>query len=142
MAKNDHAAGTNQPHDGADGRRNQTHGNGDDIETRVELGGSNAGLTDLEVCAVESANQVHTSDNKDNIEQEPGVGKEGVDAKHYKDDSIVAGEVAKVVVDARLGLGEIGRLGHALDVEELRDRAEIREAVGHGGATKAREAIA
>lgn len=142
MAKNDYAAGADQPHDGADGRRNQAHRNGDDIETRVELGGGNAGLTNLEICAVESSNQVHAGDNEDNVEEEPGVGEEGIDAKHHKDDGIVAGEVAQVVVDARLGLSEIGRLGHALDVEELRDRAEIREAVGHGGATEAREAIA
>lgn len=142
MSKNDHAAGANQPHDGADGRGNQADGNGDDIETRVELGRGNARLANLEICAVESANQIHASDNEDNVEEQPGVGQEGIDAKHDKDDSIVAGEVAQIVVDARLGLSEVGRLGHTLDVEKLRDRAEIREAVGHGGAAEAREAIA
>lgn len=142
MSKNDHTAGANQPHNGADGRGNQADGDGDDIETRVELGRGNAGLTNLEICAVESANQVHTSDNEDDVKEEPRVGKEGIDAKHDKDDSIVAGEVAQVVVDARLGLGEVGRLGHTLDVEELGDRAEVREAVGHRGAAKARETIA
>lgn len=142
MAKDDYAAGANQPHDSADWRRNEAHGDGDDIETRVELRGGDAGLTDLEICAVESANQVHASHDKNDIEEEPGVGEKGIDAEHDKDDSIVAGEVAQIVVNAGLRLGEVGRFGYALDVEKLRDGAEVREAVRHGGAAKAREAVA
>lgn len=128
VAENDNAAGANQPHDGAEGRRNQTNRDRNDVQTGVQLGGCEASLSDFEVLAVELANDVHAGNNEDDVEQEPGVGEEGIDAEHHENDGIVAGEVTQVEIDARLDLSEVLRLRHALDVEELRDRAEVGKA--------------
>lgn len=141
MAKDDNAAGANQPHDGAERRGNKTDRDRDDVQTGIQLGGCEASLSDFEVLAVEPANDVHADNNEDDVEQEPGVGKEGVDAEHREDDSIVAGEVAQVVVDARLDLSEVLWLRHALDVEELRNRAKIGKTAGHRGRADAIKSV-
>lgn len=141
MAKDDNAAGADQPHDGAERRRDQTDRNRDDVQTSVELRGREASRADLEVLAVQLANDVHAEDNEDDVEQKPRVGEKGVDAEHHEDDGIVAGEVAQVVVDARLDFGEVLRLRHPLDIEELRDRAEVGKTAGHRGRAKATEPV-
>lgn len=141
VAKYDHAAGTNQPHDGAERRRDQTDGNRNDVETGVELGGCEAGRTDLEVLAIEPADNVHAGHNEDDVEKKPGVGKKGVDAQHHEDDGIIAGEVAQIVVDARLDFGKVFWLRHPLDVEELRDRAKVGETTRNRGRADAIESV-
>lgn len=142
VAQNDHAARTNEPHDSGDGRGKETDRNGNDIETSVELRGGDARLANLEVLAVELANQEHTRDDKDDVKQQPGVREKGVDAEHHKDDGIVAREVAEVVVDTGLCFGKVGWLRQALDVHKFGDRPEVREAVRKGGRAQALEAVA
>lgn len=106
------------------------------------MGGSKAGLADLKVLAVELSDEIHAENDEDDIEQEPRVGEEGVNAEHDKDNGIVAREVAQVVVDTRLDLSEVLGLRHALDVEKLRDRAQVRKAVGEGRRADVRESVA
>lgn len=60
-----------------------------------------------------------TNDNKDNVEEQPRVGKKSVYAKHHEDYSIVAREATDVNVDTRLHLGKVGGFRQALNVEEL-----------------------
>lgn len=141
VAKNDHTAGANEPHDGAEGRRNQADRDGNDVQTGVQLGGGEAGLADLEVLTVKLADEEHAEDDKDDVEEKPGVGEQSVDAEHGKYDGIVAGEVAEVVVDTRLGFGEVLRLGHPLEVEELRNGPEVGKSARQGGRTNAVETV-
>lgn len=141
VAKNDHTAGANEPHDGAEGRRNQADRDGDDVQTGVQLGGGEAGLADLEVLAVELADEKHAEDDEDDVKKKPGVGEQSIDAEHGKDHGIVAGEVTEVVVDTRLGFGEVLGLRQPLEVEELRDGPEVRESAGQGGRTDAVESV-
>lgn len=141
VAKNDHTAGANEPHDGAEGRRNQADRDGNDVQTGVQLGGGEAGLADLEVLAVELADEKHAEDDEDDVEKKPGVGEQSIDAEHGKDHGIVAGEVTEVVVDTRLGFGEVLGLRQPLEVEELRDGPEVRESAGQGGRTDAVESV-
>lgn len=131
VAKNDNAAGANQPHDGAERRGDQANRDRNDVQTSVQLGGCKAGLANFEVLAVELPNDVHAENNEDEVEQKPGVGEEGVDAEHHEDDGIVAGEVTQIVVDTRLDLSKVLGLRHPLDVEELGDRAEVGKTAGH-----------
>lgn len=133
VAKNDHTAGANEPHDGAEGRRDQTNRDGNDVQTGVQLRGGEAGLADLEILAVELADEEHAEDDEDDVEKKPGVGQQGVDAEHGKDHGIVAGEVTEIVVDTRLGFGEVLGLRQPLEVEELGNGPEVGESAGQGG---------
>lgn len=142
MANDDDEAGTNEPGNSSKGRRDKTDGDGNDVETGVELRGGGAESADLEIAAVELANDKHARGDKDDVEQKPPVGQEGVDAQHDKDDGIVAGEVAEVVVDTRLHLAKVLRLGEALDVKELGDGAQVGEARGQRRRPDAVEAVA
>lgn len=141
VAKNDHAAGANEPHDGAEGRGDQANGDGNDIKTGVQLRGGEAGLADLEVLAVELADEEHAEDDEDDVKEEPGVGKQGIDAEHGKDHGIVAGEVAEIVVDTRLGFGKVLGLRQPLEVEELGNGPEVGESAGQGGGSYAVEPV-
>ena len=141
MANNDDETGTNKPGNSSKRRGDKTDGNSNNIETGVELRGGGAERADLEVAAVKLADDEHAGGNEDDIKQKPPVGQEGVDAKHDKDDGIVAGEVAEVVVDTRLHVTKVLWLGEALDVEELGDRAQVGEARGQRRRPDAVEAI-
>lgn len=90
VAKNDHTAGANEPHDGTERRRNQTDRDGNDVQTGVQLGGGESGLADLEVLAIELANEKHAEDDENDVEKKPRVGEQGIDTEHGKDNSIVA----------------------------------------------------
>lgn len=129
MANDDQAAGANQPHDSEEGRREKTDRDRNDVQSRVQLRSGEAVLANLKITAVELANEPHAGNDEDNVKEQPRVSEQGVDAEHHEHDSIVAGEVAQVIVDAGLHLGEVFGLGEALDIEELRERAQVREAV-------------
>ncbi len=141
MANDDHAAGANQPHERAEGRSNEPYRDRDDIEGSVELRRGEALLSNLEITTLELADQEHARDDKDNVEQEPDVGEQGVEEEHHKDDGIVAREVAQVIVDAGLGFAKIGGFGEALHVEELGDGSQVGEPARDGARAEARNAI-
>ena len=65
------------------------------------------------------------------------MGEQAVDAEHREDSSVIAGEVAQVVVDTALRLTKVGRLGDALEIEELADGAQVGEARRDGGGAQA-----
>jgi len=99
-------------------------------------------LPDLEVATIELANHPHTNGDEDNGEEESRVGQERVDAKHDEYDSIVAREVAEIVVNTRLHLGKITRLRQTLEVEELGDGTQVGEPVAERSGAETRETLA
>lgn len=111
VAEDGHTGSANKPHQSRERRGNQTQRDGDDEQTRVELRGCGTEGADFEIAAVEAANNEHAADDEDDVEEEEPVGEQGVDAEHGKDDGIVGGVVAEVVVDAGLGLAKVGGLG-------------------------------
>ena len=134
--------GANEPEHSRKWRCKQAKGNGDDGETGVELRGSGAPAADLEIVALKLADAVHADDDEADDKKQQQVSQQAVDAEHGEHSSVVAGEVSEVVVDATLGLAEVGGLGDALDVEELGDGAQVGEARGDGGRAQAVEAAA
>lgn len=141
VAKDDDAARAEQPRDGGEGRGDQTDGNGDDGQAGVQLRRGGAQGADLEVASVELANEEHADGDEDDVEEQPPVGKERVDAEHDEDDGIVARVVAQIVVDTRLQLGKVLGLVDALDVQELRDGTQVREPASQGSRAHAGKAI-
>lgn len=141
MANDDDTAGTDEPGNGSKGRRDKTDGDGDNIKTSVQLRGGGAHGAELEIAAIKLADEEHAGDHKDDIEKQPPVGQQSVDAEHDEDDGVVAGEVAEVVVDAGLHVGKVLGLGQALDIEELGQRTQVREARGQRGRPDAVEAV-
>ncbi|KFZ11316.1 hypothetical protein V501_04826 [Pseudogymnoascus sp. VKM F-4519 (FW-2642)] len=123
------------------GRREEAQGDGDDEEEGVELGGGDAVGPELEVATVELANGPHAADDEEDDEEEERVRHQAVDAEHHEYGGIVAGEVAQVPVDARLGLAEVGGLGQALEVEELGDGLDVGEAGADGLRAEASKAV-
>lgn len=141
MTENGHASSTNQPEQGREWRGNQTQGNGDDEQTRVQLRRRGAESANFEIAAVQASDEPHADNNEDDVEEQEPVGEESVQAQHAKDDGVVAGEVAEVVVDTRLHLTEVGRLGESLEVEELGDGSQVGESSGQGTRSEAREPV-
>ena len=101
------------------------------------MGGGCLESADLEVATFEPADEPHAKHNKDDIKEQPEVCDEGVDAEHDKDDGIVAGEVAQIVVDSTLHFAEIVGLGQSLDIEELGDGLDVGKPGGEGLITQA-----
>lgn len=132
MTDNADTRGTDEPESGAEGVGEDGKRNGDDQQTGVELRSSGAESANLNITTLEFANTVHTTNNEENDESQEPVGDQGVDAQHDEEDSIVAGEVAKVVVDTVLNFAEVLRLGDLLEVEELGDGFQIGEAGADG----------
>lgn len=137
-----HARCANQPEHGREGRSPQTKRHGDDDESSVELRSASTEGTNLKIIAVEAANDPHAGDDKDDVEEQDPVGEQSIDAEHDKDDSIVAREMAQVIVDARLHLGKVGGLRDSLHVEELGQRSKVGEATTERTRAKALEALA
>lgn len=125
MAKDGDTGRSDEPEDGGEGRRPETNRNGNDEESSVELPGGGTEISDLEVVALKFANSIHAQYDKNDVEEKTEVGKEAVDAEHDEDSSIIAGEVAQVVVDTALDFAEVGGLGNALEVEELGDGPQV-----------------
>lgn len=141
MTKDGHTRSANQPEQGADGRSIQTQGHGDDDKTSIQLGRGGTQGAEFEITTLETADQVHTGNDQDDVEEQCPVGEQSVDAQHAEDDSIVAREVAEVIVDSRLHLAKIGRLGDTLEVEELRDGLEVGEAASDAAGSQALKAL-
>lgn len=131
MTESSHASSTNQPEGKRDGRRPETERNSNDEQCGVQLRGTCAKESDIEIATIEFADSVHTTSDQDNDEQENGVREETVDAQHEEDNEVVAGEVGEVVVDTALHFAKVGWLGDALDVEELGDGLEVGETRAH-----------
>lgn len=77
---------------------------------------------------VEAADDEQACKDEDDVEHKEPICEQRVDAKHDKNDGIVAREVAQVVVDTGLGLNKVGGLGDTLEVEELGDGTQVGEA--------------
>lgn len=99
--------GTDEPESGTEGVGDDGKGNGDDEESGVELGGSGAEIANLDITALEFADTEHATNNEENVEGQEPVCEQSVDAQHDEEDGIVAGKVAKVVVDAVLDLAKV-----------------------------------
>lgn len=141
MAEDDRAVGADEPQDRGQRRRHQTDRDRNDVEGRVELGCREALATNFEVVAVEFSNQPHADNDEDDVEQQPRVGQEGIDAKRHENHGIVAREVPDVVVDARLGFGKVGGLRQALEVEEFGEGAQVREPASQRPGSHARDTV-
>lgn len=125
MADDGDTAGSDQPGNGREGRGNQANWYRDYQQASVELAGRGFESTDLKVTSVELTDEEHAEGDKDDVEEQPPVRQQGVDAEHNENDAVVAAEVAEVVVDARLNLAKVLRLGKALEVEELGQGPEV-----------------
>lgn len=141
VTEDGHATGTNQPQDGGEGRCNESDRHGEHNQTRVELRGRCVNGTNVEIAPTELANGPHAAHDEDNVKEQPKVGDEAVDAEHGKEDGIVAGEVAEIIVDTRLDLAKVLRLRHALQIKEFRQWFEIGEAGAEGLRTHAGQTI-
>ncbi|KFX91118.1 hypothetical protein O988_07908 [Pseudogymnoascus sp. VKM F-3808] len=102
---------------------------------------SDAVSPELQVAAVELANDPQAADDEEDDEEEHWVRHQAVDAEHYKDGRIVAGEVAQVPVDARLGFAEVFGLGETLEVEELGNGLDVSKAGADGLRAEASKAV-
>lgn len=131
MAQDGDAAGPDEPEHRGEGRGDDHEGNADDEETSVKLAGRELGEAKVQISAAQLADPPHATNDEEYDEEQREVGQQRVDAEHDEDSGIVAAEVAKVVVDARLDLAEVLGLAEALDVEELRDGLQVRESRGY-----------
>lgn len=141
MAKDGHTSCADQPKDRRDGRSPDTKRDANTQQSSVELRSVEAAEADVQVTAIKFTDAPKTGSHKDDDEEQKGVGQQAVDAEHNKDDGIVAGEVAQVVVDAALDLSKIGRLRNALEVEELGDGAQVGETSAQRLAAEGVEAV-
>lgn len=128
MAENADARRTDKPESGTKGIGDDGKGNGDDEQSGVQLRSGGAEVANLDVATLELADTVHTTNDEEDVESQEPVCEQGVDAQHDEEDGIVAGEVAKVVVDAVLYFAKVLGLGDLLEVEELGDRLQVGEA--------------
>lgn len=94
----------------------------------------------MKVVALKLADAEHAADNEADNEEEEQVCEQAVDAEHDEDSGVVAGKVAKVVVDSALNLAKVGGLGDTLDIEELGDGPQVGEARGDRRRAQAVEA--
>ena len=141
VAEDDHAASTDQPQRRGQRRCDDSYRDRNAVQRRVELRGCEALLAELQVAAVEFANDIVPADNEHDVEEQIEVGEQRIDGEHDKHGRVVAGEVAQVVVDTRLHLAKVGRLRDALEVEELADGAEVGESRGDGSRPEAGEPV-
>lgn len=142
MTESCHASSTNQPEGKRDGRRPETERNSNDEQCGVELRGTGAKKSNVEIATVEFADPVHTTSDQYNDEEKNGVSEETVDTQHEEHDKVVAGEVGQVVVDTALHFAKVGGLGDAFEIEELGDGLKIGETRAHRRRAHALEAVA
>lgn len=127
VTEDGHTGCADQPEGRRDGRGIDTQWDANAQQTSVELRGIEATESQVQVTAVKFPDAPDTGSREDDDEKQERVGQQAVDAEHDEDDGIVAGEVAQVVIDAALDFTEVGRLGQALEVEELGDWAQVGE---------------
>ena len=94
----------------------------------------------IEVATLEFADSPHTTNDEADDEEEKPFGEKGVDGEHEEDTHVVCGKVAQVEVDSILSLAEVGRLRQSLEVEELGNWLETREASAEALGTHSIEA--
>ena len=130
----------NEPESRRKGRGPKSGRNCNDEERSVQLRGSSAPATELEIISLQLADSEHATDYEADDEEKPQVGDQAVDAEHDENGGIVARKVAQVVVDSALYLAKVGGLGNALEVEELGNWSQVGESRGDGGIAQAVEA--
>lgn len=128
MAQDGDTRCSDEPKNGGERRGQEAERNADDHEGCVELRCGGTPAANLEVVALELSDSVHATNEQEDDEKQAFISEQAVDDEHGEDGSIVAREVAQVVVDPALNLAEVGRLGDAFDVEELVDGAKVCEA--------------
>lgn len=131
VAKDGHTGSADQPHKCSKEGRQERRRDGNAEQSRVQLRSVETAEAQVEVAAVELANSKETARDEDNKEQERPVGQQAVNAEHHKDDRIVAGEVAEVVVDTALDFTKVLGLGQTFKVEELGDGAQVGKSGAH-----------
>src|ERR1700761_919111 len=132
MTQNSDAAGTDEPEHSPNGTRVDGEWDSDDEKAGVELRRGCPEKADIEIIALQLADSPHATNHQENDEEQRQVGEKAVDEEHDKDGGIVAGEVAKVVVDPALDLAKVLGLGEAAEVEELAYGLEVRKSRGDG----------
>lgn len=130
VAEDADTRGANKPKCGSQriGDEAERHSNAD--QSRVELGNGSTCETHIKIASFQFPNPIHPSNHQENNEEKEPVCEESVKSQHGEDHHIVAGEVAEVIVDSRLGFREVGRLGDSLEVEKLAEGFEVGESVG------------
>ena len=119
MAEDGDSTRADEPKHGRDGRGDQDERDSDDEKAGVKLRGRGAQEAEVKILTLEHTDAPDAADDEDDDEEEAQVGEQAVDAEHDEEGGIVAAEIAKVVVDAALGLAKVCRLGDALEVEEF-----------------------
>lgn len=142
VTEDGHARCADEPEQGRERRSNQTQRHGDTNKCSVKLRTRGTEGANFKIMSVKLSNEPHAHNHKDDVKEQQPVGKEGIDAEHNKDNGIVAGVVAQVVVDSRLHLNKVVRLGETLEVEELVDRSQVGEAAAERTRSEALEAVA
>lgn len=141
VANDDNAASAEQPENRAESWGNETQDGDGNNQGSVALRARGAKGSDNEILSIELAEKPETREQEDDVEEQKRAGNQGVDAQDEEAGSVVAREVAQVVVDTRLHLGEVGRLREALEVAELADGPQVGEAAREGGVAEASEAV-
>lgn len=129
MSEDGEAGSSNEPENRGEWRSDEAQRNRNAEKGGVQLGRGSLDGTDFEIGATQPANSPHSSDDEENDKQQQEVGQQRVDAQHYKDHGIVAGEVGEIVGCAALDFTEVLGLRNALEIEELAEGADVREAV-------------
>ncbi|KAI6766439.1 hypothetical protein HG531_011661 [Fusarium graminearum] len=142
VTKDSHARCADEPEQGRERRGNQTQRHGDTNKCSVKLRTRGTKGANFKIVSIELSNEPHAHNHKDDVEEQQPVGQEGINAEHNKNNGIVAGVVAQVVVDSRLHLNKVVRLGETLEVEELVNRSQVREAAAERSGSEALEAVA
>ena len=132
MTQDSDTRGSDKPEHGGEGRSPQAEGDRNDEESCVELRGGSTPAAELEVVALELADTKHANNKEAYDEEQQQVGEKAVDAEHGKDGGVVAREVSQVEIDSALDFAEVGRLGDALNIEELGDGPQVGEPRGYG----------
>ena len=125
MAENGDAGSSDQPQESGYGRRDESDGDCNTSQCSIHLRRGSTEGTNLKVTTSQFANSPHATSHKDDVEEKPHVGEQAVDGEHDKNNGIIAGEIAEVVVDSALNLPKVVWLRQSLEVEELGDRFDV-----------------
>lgn len=119
MWKNTNARRSNQPHDGADRRRQKGQWQRNNQQSRVQLRRCNGTDRQDQVFTLQSVDHHETPNHQDNDKQQEGVRDERIDRQEHDDRNVVRLVVMQVIADTLLQLTEVGWLGEVADIEEF-----------------------
>lgn len=128
MAQNSDSGCSDEPKSSGERVCNDCERDGQHNKSSVELSSGGTEETNVQVAALQLADTVHATDDKQDDKGEQPIGEQGVYTQHDKKNGIIAGEVAQVEIDPVLDLAEVLRLGELLEVEELGHGLEVGKA--------------